>query len=47
MKNTYDLVADAQSTVRESPLIQAGSAIRNFNLLLDVLETTEAIIQTT
>jgi len=41
MKTAYDLVTEAKSTVREIPLDQAESAIRNANIVLDVRETEE------
>jgi rhodanese-related sulfurtransferase len=41
MKTAHDLVTEAKSTVREIPLDQAESAIRNANIVLDVRETEE------
>jgi len=41
MKTAHDLVAEAKATVREVPLDQAESAIRNANVVLDVREAEE------
>jgi rhodanese-related sulfurtransferase len=41
MKTAHDLVTEAKSTVREIPLDQAESAIRNANVVLDVREAEE------
>ena len=47
MKTARDLVTEAKSKVREIPLDQAESAIRNANLILNVPEAEGAGIQMT
>jgi hypothetical protein len=47
MKTAQDLVTEAKSTVREVPLDQAETAIRNANVVLDVREAEGAEIQVT